>query len=399
MIDIYSLALCKVRGIGPATAKKLMEHYPSAKALFEESPEALRVLFGRKENTIEDILRRPMLSQCEKELEFIAKNNIRAYFIKDSDYPFRLKQIDSAPTCLFVKGGGVLDAERVVCIVGSRNASEYGKWVTANIVRELAKYNVCIISGLAYGIDSAAHICALNEGLPTFGVMGNGLDRVYPAQNYGLAQNMLANGGWVSEFFSQTASSSYNFPQRNRIIAALSDLCIVVEGSVKSGSMITPKYAREFNREVLAVPGRIGDMYSEGCNNLIASNIAASLSDISSIGELMGWNDMPKQESRQPIHLTQSPSRTTETPNRQKKTAKEFSSLQNKSAATPKPLPQMDEREKAIYELLSKNGKTSIDDIISLCSLDFSSASVALMTLELKGCIKALPGKSYEVAV
>ncbi len=362
-----------------------MEHYPTAKALFDEPISALRVLFGNKENTIEDIIRRPMFSQCERELEFMAKNNIRAYFIKDDDYPFRLKQIDSAPTCLFVKGGGVLDAKRTVSIVGSRNASEYGKWVTANIVRELKQYNVCIISGLAYGIDSTAHICALNEGLPTFGVMGNGLDKIYPSQNYGLAQSMLACGGWVSEFFSQTASSSYNFPQRNRIIAALSDLCIVVEGSAKSGSMITPKYARDFNREVLAVPGRIGDIYSEGCNNLIASNIAGSLSDLGTIGQIMGWDNTKIKETSRPTQPI--------------KTQSQGNDFKNQTASTPQPLPQMDEREKQIYDFLSKNGKANIDDIIAQCSLNFSSASVTLMTLELKGYIKALPGKSYECAI
>lgn len=371
MVDIYSLALTQVYGIGPAIAKKLMEVYPSAEALFNETHSNLKLLFSGKDRTIDEILKRPMLSRCEQELEYMYKNNIKAYFIKDEAYPFRLKQIDSPPTCLFVKGDGDLNKKRIVSIVGSRQASEYGKWVTANIVRELKAFDVCIISGLAYGIDSIAHISALNEGLSTFGVLGHGLDKVYPAQNYPLAQNMLANGGLVSEFFTKTVANNYNFPQRNRIIAALCDLCIVIEGGVKSGSMITPRYAREFNREVLAVPGRIGDVLSEGCNNLIASNIAGMLSNFSEIESTMGWGE-----------------------NKKEKVKDLFS--QDEKPKPQKSLAELSETERQIYEFISKSGKTNIDDIIAECSLDFSKTSIGLMNLELKGYITALPGKHYE---
>lgn len=371
MVDIYSLALTQVYGIGPAIAKKLMEVYPSAEALFNETHSNLKLLFSGKDRTIDEILNRPMLSRCEQELEYMYKNNINAYFIKDEAYPFRLKQIDSPPTCLFVKGDGDLNKKRIVSIVGSRQASEYGKWVTANIVRELKAFDVCIISGLAYGIDSVAHISALNEGLSTFGVLGHGLDKVYPAQNYSLAQNMLPQGGLVSEFFTNTAASSYNFPQRNRIIAGLCDLCIVIEGGIKSGSMITPRYARDFNREVLAVPGRIGDIFSEGCNHLISSNIAGMLSNFADIASIMNWDNSKKEE---PQNLFS-----------QKETKKEN-----------KPLPEMSETERQIYEFINKKGKTNIDDIIAECSLDFAKTSIGLMNLELKGCIIALPGKHYE---
>ena len=378
MTDVYSLALCKVRGIGPAVAKKLMDVYPSAQALFEETPANLQMLFSGKEKTIEDIISRKMFSRCYEELEFMDKNKIRCYFIKDGDYPYRLKQIDSPPTCLFVKGGGNLDAERTVSIIGSRHASDYGKWVTANIVHELKAYNACIISGLAYGIDSAAHISALNEGLPTFGVFGHGLDKVYPVQNYNLAQSMLAQGGLISEFFSLTPANAYNFPQRNRIIAALSDLCIVVEGGIKSGSMITPRYAREFNREVLAVPGRIGDVYSEGCNNLIASNIAGILSDVTAIGSVMNWDNLPKADFVQ---------------------KQKTSPLKESIVVKEKKLPEMTEQEKIIYDFIRQTKKAGIDDLLTQCRLDFATVSICLMKLELKGCIAALPGKSYECLI
>lgn len=371
MVDVYSLALTQVYGIGPAVAKKLMEVYPSAEALFNETHSNLKLLFSGKDRTIDEIIKHPMLSRCEQELEFMERNNIKAYFIKDENYPLRLKQIDAPPTCIFVKGNGNLDAKRIVSIVGSRNSTDYGKWVTSNIVRELKRYDVCVISGLAYGIDSVAHISALNEGLSTFGVMGHGLDKVYPSQNYSLAQNMMINGGLISEFFSKTPANSYNFPQRNRIVAALSDLCIVVEGSIKSGSMITPRLAREFNREVLAVPGRIGDIYSEGCNNLIASNVAGILSDIGQVGLVMGWDESEKSQIRDLF-------------------------TQSQSSQPKRELPEMSQSERKIYDFLRQSGKSNIDDILVQCSLDFASASIGLMNLELKGVITALPGKCYE---
>lgn len=392
MVDVYSLALCKVHGIGPAVAKRLLELYPTAEELFRETPAALSILFRGKEKTIEDIVKRPMLKRCQEELDFIARNSIRAYFIKDEDYPYRLRQIDDAPTCLFVKGEGDLNGERMVAIVGSRNASEYGKWATAEIVRRLGEKKVQTVSGLAYGIDSTAHICSLNCSVPTFGVLGHGLDRVYPSQNYALAQSMMMQGGLVSEFFSNTAAAGYNFPRRNRIIAALCDLCIVVEAGAKSGSMITPRLAREYNREVLAVPGRIGDVYSEGCNSLIAGNIAASLSDFSMIARLMNWDEAQNGKHKRANADGRTTDATTESKPRQMQ-------IPLSESEPKKELPQMDEAEKKIFDFLRQNRKANIDDLISRCSLDFSSASVALMTLELKGCIAALPGKSYECLI
>lgn len=392
MVDIYSLALCKVHGIGPAVAKRLLELYPTAEELFREPPAALAVLFRGKEKTIEDIVKRPMLKRCEEELDFMVRNNIRAYFIKDEDYPHRLRQIDDAPVCLFVKGEGDLNGERMVAIVGSRNASEYGRWATAEIVARLRELRVQTVSGLAYGIDSMAHIASLNCGVPTFGVLGHGLDRVYPSQNRSLAQSMLLQGGLVSEFFSNTAAAGYNFPCRNRIIAALCDLCIVVEAGAKSGSMITPRLAREYDREVLAVPGRIGDVYSEGCNSLIAGNIAASLSDFSMIARLMNWGEAQPGKHKSANADGRTTDATAESKPRQMQ-------IPLSEPEPKKELPQMDETEKKLFDFLRQNKKANIDDLILRCSLDFSAASIALMTLELKGCIAALPGKCYECLI
>ena len=154
MISIYSLALAKTYGIGPAVAKKLLEHYPTAEDLFNETPNALKIVFGTREKTINAILNKTMFADCERELNFIINNNIKAYFLKDENYPYRLKQIADPPICLFVRGNGDLDSQRTVAIVGTRTPSDYGKWVTANVVHYLRQYNVTTISGLAYGVDS-----------------------------------------------------------------------------------------------------------------------------------------------------------------------------------------------------------------------------------------------------
>lgn len=367
-MDIYSLALTRVYGVGPAMAKKLMEFYPSAEDLFNETAAGLEVVFNGRRKTIESILGKSMFPVCERELRFIEDNGIRAYFFTDSDYPERLRRMDDPPVCLFVKGRGSLDADRMVSIVGTRHATDYGKWMTANIVHELNRYGVSTVSGLALGIDSMVHIRSVAEGMPTFGVLGHGLDRIYPSSNWDLAKAMTDRGGLVTEFFSETELISYNFPRRNRIIAALCDLCIIVESGRKGGSLITARLAQDYNKEVLAVPGRVCDINSEGCNNLISGNMAADLSNLNRIGEIMNWNVRNVQ-------------------------AVNVDAIRQKSV----PNVPLSDAERKVYEYIDKNRRVTIDEISSACSIGISMLSSLLMTLELKGFIKALPGKSYEI--
>lgn len=367
MISIYSLALSKTYGIGPAIAKKLLELYPTAEDLFNETPQALKTIFGTREKTINEILNKTMFSDCEKELNFILKNNIKAYFFKDENYPYRLKQIDDPPICLFVRGEGDLDFKRTVAIVGTRNPSDYGKWITSNIVHYLRQYNVATISGLAYGVDSLTHLRSLAENIPTFGVLGHGLDKIYPSQNWDLAKAMCEKGALISDFFSGTDISPHNFPRRNRIIAGLCDACIVVESKTKGGSLITAKLAQDYNREVFAVPGRLGDINSAGCNKIIADNQAIDLCKLEKIAETMNWN----QTIYSNISLPKS----------------ETNNIEN----------QLNSTELKVYKYIKENQKVSLDSINDNCSLGFSVLNSTLMTLELKGFIKVLPGKVYEI--
>lgn len=367
MISIYSLALSKTYGIGPAVAKKLLDHYPTAEDLFNETPNALKTLFGSREKTINAILNKTMFAECERELNFIEKNGIKAYFFKDEDYPSRLKQIDDPPICLFVRGNGNLDSQRTVAIVGTRNPSDYGKWITANIVHYLRQFNVATISGLAYGVDSITHSRSLAENIPTFGVLGHGLDKIYPTQNWDLAKAMCEKGALVSDFFSGTEVSPHNFPRRNRIIAGLCDVCIVVESKTKGGSLITARLAQDYNREVFAVPGRLGDVNSAGCNKLIALNQAIDLCDLEKIADTMNWNKTTDSQSS--IKQTISNNRESE----------------------------LNPTELKVYNFIKENKQASLDSINNHCSLGFSILNSTLMTLELKGFIRILPGKVYEI--
>lgn len=367
MISIYSLALSKTYGIGPAIAKKIMEIYPTAEDLFKESRKALKTIFGTKEKTIEAILNKTMFADCEKELNFIINNNIKAYFFKDEDYPYRLKQIDDPPICLFVRGNGDLNTQRTVAIVGTRTPSDYGKWITANIVQHLKKYNATTISGLAFGIDSVTHMRSLAEDIPTFGVVGHGLDKIYPTQNWDLAKSMCEKGALISDFFSDTAISPHNFPRRNRIIAGLCDMCIVVETKLKGGSLITARLAQDYNREVFAVPGRLGDVNSTGCNKLITQNQAIDLCDLEKIGEVMNWNKSSVEYNHIP---------TIKSENREK---------------------ELDEVELKIYKYIKENQQVGLDSLNNYCEIGFSQLNSTLMTLELKGFIRILPGKRYQI--
>lgn len=375
MVNIYQLALCKINGVGLAIAHKIIDTLGSAEALFNESPENLKLIFGSRDNIIRQIINKEMFSRCEKELEFINKYNIRSYFITDDDYPKRLKQIPDSPICLFVQGNGDFEAKRVVAVVGTRNATDYGRFITENIVAHLQELGCIVISGLAYGIDSYAHSACLKRNMTTFGIMGTGMDTVYPKAHFDLAQRMKENGGLITEYFTKTEPSAYNFPARNRIIAALSDLVIVVEAAKKGGALLTARLANDYNREVIAVPGRYGDKYSFGCNFLIESNRAHILSNYSSIDKIMGWEPEVKNESQTATTL-----------------------FQNTASQEPIDKGQsLKGKEKLVYYTIKENTKMDIDSLIIKTKLNFSELSGILLNLELEDYIIVKPGKIYQV--
>ncbi|MDO5759558.1 MAG: DNA-processing protein DprA [Bacteroidota bacterium] len=370
MVNIYELAFSKIYGIGAKTALDLLNKIPSPEDLFAMKRKDLQTIFS-KERTIQDILNKTMFHQCERELNFLEKNNIRSYFVTHSSYPKNLKNIPDPPICLFVDGKGEFDNKHIVSIVGSRMATPYGQAMTEQIVQELKKLDVIIISGLAFGIDSASHRAALKNDIPTFAVLGHGLDRIYPSQHYTLAQSMKERGGLISEFFTGTNVSPYTFPQRNRIIAGISDLVIVVEAAKKGGALITARLANDYNREVFALPGRVGDKYSEGCNFLIYSSRAHILSSFKNISSLMSWEEEEKMVF-EPIATQENNIITID-----------------KSSTLP-------DKQKNIYTTLINKGEMDIDTLALECKISINELSALLLEMELEDYVLSKPGKIYK---
>ncbi|MCX6245757.1 MAG: DNA-processing protein DprA [Bacteroidetes bacterium] len=360
---IYQIALTMIPGIGDVVGKKLVTCCGSAEAIFREKKKLLDRIPRIGQKILEALSNREILERAERELAFVEKFRIRPLFFLDKDYPFRLKNCIDSPILLYYKGTADLNVSRIIGVVGTRNATEYGKGACHGIISELAQDKVMIVSGLAYGIDSCAHRAALEHNLETIGVLGHGLDRIYPYQNKSLAERMLKNGGLLTDFISATRPDRENFPKRNRIIAGICDAVLVVEAAGKGGALITAEIANSYNRDVFAIPGRINDPFSEGTNKLIRQNKAALVQSADDIRYMMGW----EQKGKKPDGY-------------QKKFFLEM---------TPD--------ETVLVDFLGKNGSSGIDDIAIQCNLSMSKTSAALLNLEFEGIVKSLPGKVYEL--
>jgi DNA processing protein len=362
---LYKIALSLIPGIGGVLARNLIAYIGSIEGIFKEKTKNLMKVPGIGQINAKKIHDPEVVKRAENELTFTIKNNLNICFYTDQNYPRRLQNCLDAPILIFSKGNMNLDIEKVVSIVGTRNATEYGREICDNLVKDFSERNhqVLIVSGLAYGIDIQAHKSSLKYNLPTVGVLGHGLDLLYPSLHAETAKKMLDNGGLVSDFPSRTKIDPPNFIRRNRIIAGLADATIVVESGIKGGALITAQIAASYNRDVFAFPGRVSDTYSIGCNKLIKNNGAALIESIADLEYLMGWEEKDKK----PVGF-------------QKQLFIELS-----------------EEEKIIYELLSKQGILFIDQICTDAELPMSRVSSHLLNLEFKGVVSALPGKMYKV--
>jgi DNA processing protein len=362
---LHQIALTFIPGVGDVLGKKLMSVCGSAEAVFTEKRNALLKAERVGELIVDSILanRNKALELAEKELEFIKRYKIRALFYTDKDYPARLKECVDGPLMIYFKGNANLNHPRIIAVVGTRRATNYGKEICEKLIEGLKSLDVLVVSGLAYGIDTCAHKNALDKGLQSIAVLAHGLDRIYPPLNKSLAERMLHQGGLLTDFPSGTNPDRENFPSRNRIIAGISDATIVVEAGMKGGALITAEIANSYNRDVFSVPGNIGNYYSEGCNFLIKTNRAALLQSADDIKYIMGWGDEPSK--KQPV--------------------------QRKLMIALSP-----EQEK-IVTILQNNGETSIDRLCEESAISPALVANALLTLEFDGIIKALPGKMYKL--
>ena len=290
--------------VGPRTARALIEHFGSAEAVFKESPEILRTIGNVGAYISDSGYQEQALRRAEAELAFIEKNNIKAIKFDSPDYPTRLAQCPDAPQILYQYGNCDLNAQKFVAIIGTRNATKYGRDLTNDLVKTLAASNpgTVIISGLAYGIDIAAHKAALEYGLPTIGIVAHGLDHIYPQVHRQYASQMIQAGGAIlTEYLSKTTPDPQNFVQRNRIVAGMCDVTVVVESAIKGGSLITANIANDYNRDVMAFPGRVGDKSSEGCNKLIRQHKAEIITSAEDLINLMGWTAPEKNAIQQTL--------------------------------------------------------------------------------------------------
>ncbi len=362
MEKLYQISLSLLPGVGSITAKKLVSYCGSAEAVFNEKKQALVKIPGVGNSLANLITRHKVFELAEKELKFLAKNGIHFCYFLDDIYPQRLKHCVDSPVVLFYKGNIDFNPEKVVSIVGTRSATDYGIEKVKEIVEGLSKHKVLIVSGLAYGIDATAHKEAIKNDLPTVGVLGHSLDRIYPPLHGKIARQMLDKGGLVSEFFSGTKPDRENFPKRNRIIAGLSDAVLVVEAAKKGGALITANIANSYDRDVFAVPGRSNDEFSRGCNILIKSHKANLADSVEDIEYIMGW-DAENNKQR---------------------------SIQRQMFV------ELDESEEKIYSLLKENENAAIDYIVSKSGFTPSKASSVLLNLEFKGLVRHLPGKVFK---
>lgn len=355
----YQIGLTLIPGVGDALGKKLVAYCGGPEAVFSEKKSVLAKIPGIGSQVINNILNQNVFSRVDEEMAFMDKNNIKSLFYLDTEYPKRLQHCVDSPMVLYYKGTANLNVERIVGIVGTRNATDYGKYLCEKLVDDLASDQVLIVSGLAYGIDVCSHRAALKNNIPTVGVLGHGLDKIYPHEHRGVAEKMLENGGLLTEMMSKTIPDRENFPRRNRIVAGMIDALIVVESAKKGGALITARIANSYNKDVFAYPGKVGDMFSEGCNYLIRTNQASLIENIDNLRYMMRWDAKPKAI--------------------QTKAFREFS-----------------EDEQLVMDSFGNNNICTIDEMI--VKSDFSTTRLAsiLLTLEFDGVLVALPGKRYQ---
>jgi len=357
---VEKVALSLLEGIGPVTARQLVAYTGEAVNVFHARRKELMSIPGIGEKTVHAILNhKTAFVRAEAELAFAERQGIRILFYADKGYPYRLKACEDSPVVLYYKGQADLDHHRIVSLIGTRSPTEWGKGLCTRLVEELQEYQVLVVSGLAYGVDITAHRRCLDLDIPTIGVLGNGLDKIYPSAHLPVAKKMTEKGGLLTQFPTRTKPDRENFPMRNKVVAGMSDAIVVVESGKEGGSMITAEYANLYNKDVFAFPGRPTDPMSAGCNALIKKNKAVLVESAADLVSLMNWDKTGIPAVQRSLFV------------------------------------ELNEQEQKIVELLKKEESVCIDRLY--LELNQSPGAVAgiLLELECKGVIKGLPGKRY----
>ncbi|HEY8389202.1 MAG TPA: DNA-processing protein DprA [Parasegetibacter sp.] len=362
---LYEMAITEVPLIGPVQTKLLAQHFGDAESVFRAKRSELEKLEGIGKARANAIKSFKNFRQFENDIHFIETYKIKPLFITNANYPQRLLHCYDPPSLLYYKGEADLNSSRIIGVIGTRKSSAYGRKLTESLIEELAAHNVIVVSGLALGIDVIAHRACLKYNVPTVGILAHGLDSIYPPEHKDIARKMQASGGGLlTEFRKGVKADKHHFPSRNRIVAGICDGLVVVETGIKGGSMITADLAIGYNRDVFAFPGRTTDAQSQGCNLLIKSNKALLVQSPADILGFLGWETKAVQPG-------------SETPQRAL-------------------FPDLTDEEMKVINLLEKNETSSVDQIYLQSGLSQSSAARVLLSLELKGLVRCLPGKIYE---
>ena len=364
---ICSIALTLCPGIGHIGAKRLIDGIGSAAGVFSQRKELPELLPGVSPTIVTALDNPAAFLRAEHEMEFVEKNRLTCLTLKDEAYPSRLRECEDAPIVLFFKGHTDFNCLRVINMVGTRNATEYGKQFCVDFLRDLSSHypDVLVVSGLAYGIDIHAHRAALANDISTVAVLAHGLDRIYPSLHRKTAVDMLANGGLLTEFLTETNPDKHNFVSRNRIVAGMCDATIVVESAAKGGSLITADLADGYHRDCFAIPGRVTDTASIGCNQLIRDNKAALVQSAGEFVKMMGWTDTEPSVKAEGIQRSL--------------------------------FPELTEEEEAVVRILVRQGDLHINTLVVEADIPVNRMSALLFELEMKGVVKTLVGGVYHL--
>lgn len=367
---LYAIALSLTPSVGLIARKTLLETFGSATAVYENR--------GRIQDTIPSVHPRMAealagmdahLGKAEQEMEFAEKGRIQIIGFTDDEYPKRLAQCADAPTVLYYRGTSSLNERHIVSMVGTRNITGYGKDFCARFVKDLSNLcpDILLVSGLAYGVDVHCHRAALDNGMATIGVLAHGLEQIYPTMHRDTASKMTTCGGLLTEFASHTKIDKHNFIQRNRIVAGMSDATVVVESAAKGGALITAEIANDYDREVFAVPGRVYDTYSKGCNRLIRDNKACMLEDASQLVNAMGWQaDAKRKETL-------------------------------KNGVQQEMFVELSEDEKHVMSYMTQGENVSVNILVAKSGFPISKISSLMFSLEMKGLVRPAVGGSFRL--
>ena len=368
---LYMMALTQVPSLNLTSLHQLVSGMGSAAAIFENRRDLRSVLASASQRTLDALAGMDhYLPRAEQELEFCRKGKIQCLTLGDEAYPQRLKDCSDAPVLLYYRGTTGLNVPHVVSIVGTRQITPYGSDLCHAFVRDLRQLcpDALVVSGLAYGVDIHSHRAALEQGLPTVGVLAHGLDQIYPRLHRDTAKQMAGQGGLLTEYMSGTAIDKRNFVQRNRIVAGMADAVVVVESAARGGSLITADIALSYDRQVWAFPGRTTDNYSSGCNRLIFENKASLLTGAEDFCLAMGWTDDVQHRKALSEGV------------QQELFADQFTA-----------------DEQVVLQALAKADSKQINILAVETNIPVGQLASLLLSLEMKGAVRMLTGGKYKL--